>query len=111
MPTFAELLTLIKNLDSRVKTLEEQLTLCNCECKTIPHIIPLGTHEIEPYFLEYEYDNVAVMSYLNPNDRFPLPACPGEKGIILCKDATVYFTFHDQDSWIISGISRTNNYF
>ena len=106
----------VKLLQSQIDDLRADLDQligsggCSCDCKTIPHYKELLDYSLDTYFTGTGYDMEAVMNYLNPNDRFPVPACPAEKAIIFCSDATVYLWYHDQDFWIIESISRVNNY-
>ena len=111
--TFRELQSLVKQLFSRVKILEDIINGgagCSCECKVHPYYIQLFTHSIEQYFDGSQYDMAQVYQYLNLNDRFPGEVCAGEKGILFCSDATLFCYYNDQDGWIATAISRVNNY-
>lgn len=109
MPTFPELLALIKNLDSRVKVLEEK-PICNCECKMNPYRISLRDKFIDQFFDGVQYDLAAIYAELNFGDRLPLDVCPGEKAEVFVGDATIYLYYHDTDGWVMENISRVNNY-
>lgn len=73
---------------------------CRCDCKTQPHFRRFDSNY-------YYIGNGGIEEHLEDlylNDRFPLPACPDEKGILFMNDVTVYCYYND--GWEIFSVTR-----
>lgn len=56
--------------------------------------------DIQPYYSSHDdfYDPETITSVLN--DKFPLLACPNEKGILFMNDYLVFAWYHETDGWV-----------
>ena len=103
----------IDNLVLRIETLEQKVidlqdccnnATCSCDCKIYPHIVSIDTNYIYTDINNEgeEFENYKTAEELSiPHDRFPEPACSGEKGIITMWDVWLLCAYHEQDGWMI----------
>lgn len=91
----------IADLLKRIIALEKNSS-CSCECKTQPHYREAS---ISYYYID-ENGNTQNLTQeeLNLNDRFPLPACADEKGILFLNDAVIFCSYHTEDGWILRSV-------
>lgn len=76
-----------------------QRPLCPCECKVQPHY---REATISYYYIDENGDTQNLtQEELNLNDRFPLPACAEEKGILFLSDVVIFCSYHTEDGWIV----------
>ena len=88
----------IADLLKRIVELETN-PLCTCGCKVQPHYREAS---IDYYYTD-ENDDIQNLTQeeLNLDDRFPLPACADEKGILFLNDAVIFCSYHTEDGWIV----------
>lgn len=105
----------IQNLVLRIETLEKKVTECcnntgcSCDCKVYPHYVSIETNYIytDTNSEGEEFENYKTAEELSiPHDRFPEPACGGEKGIISMTDVWLLCEYHEQDGWIILDFNK-----
>lgn len=104
---------IIQNLGDRLIALETKVKLledccnkpsCDCNCKVYPYHVNIDTNYI---YIDInsegeEFENYKTAEELSiPHDRFPEPACGGEKGIITMTDVWLLCQYHEQDGWMI----------
>lgn len=95
-------------LEAKVKILEDccnNNTGCTCDCKVYPHVVSIESS----YFYTDENGNEVAKTPEElgiSHDRFPEPACVGEKGIITMWDVWLLCAYHEQDGWIILDVNK-----
>jgi hypothetical protein len=98
-------------LELKVKNLEDccNKVSCDCSCKIFPHYVSINTNYIytDTNSEGQEFENYRTAEELGiPHDRFPEPACVGEKGIISMIDVWLLCQYHEQDGWVIFDFNR-----
>ncbi len=99
----------IAKIFRRLNKLDKCVSCCNGgKCPTCPEYRSANVD-----FFNTEGDPDWGNPYINLNDRFPLPACAGQKGILFLNDATLYCRFayeynpEDPNSgWVIDDYQR-----